>query len=225
MPEAIIETPPAPAAPAAPATSAPKELPKGHEDAFGALDALEREEGTPEPPPAPKRAAPPQGPDGKFVKAPVVKPAAAPVTPAPKDDDDVDVDKLPTRDVVKRYHGLRNEKSAWLKEKEDYEKKLKTPQEWPEKKTYEEKLAEREKAIEDYNKRLAAQETELQFTNFTKSQAYKDQYEKPYFASWKAGQSRTASMKVIERKDASDAVLQQSRQGTAKDFHQISCII
>src|SRR5258708_37167754 len=96
MPEAIIETPPAPAAPAAPATSAPIELPKGHEDAFGALDALGREEGTPEPPPAPKRAAPPQGPAGNCVKHPVLKPSAAPVTPARTDDDDVDLYKLLT---------------------------------------------------------------------------------------------------------------------------------
>ncbi len=213
-PEApVVEAPPAAPSPA-------PELPKGHDEAFGALDALGRDDGTPAPPENPTPGdGRPRKPDGKFAPKGKDAPAKPPEAPTP---DDENVDKLPTREVVKRYHAIRNEKSEWLKAKEEYEKKLKTPQEWPEKKTYEEKLTEREKKIEEYNKRVAEYEQELQFTNFTKSQFYKDNFQKPYYESWKAGQARAASMNVVERKDDTDGtVLQQGRKGTTDDFDSI----
>jgi len=202
------------------------EPPKGYEEAFGAIDALGREEGTPTPPEQP----PPgdgrvRGPDGKFIpkdKAPE-KPAEKSKAPEPaKPDDDIDPTKLKTSELAKHYHALKAKEKAWLKEREELSKKAAEPKEWPEKKTYEERIAEREKQIEEYNKRVAEYEQTLQFTNFTKSQAYKDNFQKPYFESWKTGQTRAASMKVIERKNEEDGtVLQQARQGTAEDFDSI----
>jgi uncharacterized protein len=136
----------------------------------------------------------------------------------------IDPTKLKTSELAKNYHKLKAEQKEWVKQRERIEKKLKTPAEWPEKKTYEERLAEREKIVEEQKKRVAEYETELQFTNFTKSQAYKDQFQKPYVESWKTGQARAASMKVVERKNDEGEMLQQSRQGTAADFDSIMSI-
>lgn len=222
MADAALEAPPPPAATPPAASPAPPE--SGFEEAYGAIDAMGREDNTPEPPAAPTPGdGRVRGPDGKFIpkteKTPekvVEKPKAQIATP-----DDVDIDKLPTRDVVKRYHALRNEKSEWIKKQEDYEKKLKAPTEWPEKKTYEERLAEREKALEDYKKRTSDYEQELQFTNFTKSQAYKDQYEKPLTQAYKAGAAKTAMLQIVERKDDAENVVQAARDATNADFDAI----
>jgi hypothetical protein len=218
-PPAAPPSPPPAAAPEAPATPPPK----GHEEAFGALDALGREDGTPEPPTITPGDGRVRGPDGKFAKVtdkPAEKVVEKPKPQEPAKDED-DVDKLPTREVVKLYHAIKNEKSQWLKEREEFEKKLKTPTEWPEKKTYEEKLAEREKAIEEHKKRVADYEQELQFTNFTKSQAYKDQYEKPLTQAYKAGAAKTAMLQIVERKDGEENVVQAARDATPADFDVI----
>lgn len=211
-----VEAPPAPLPASTPA--APE-----FGEAFAAIDALGRDEGTPEPPPQP----PPgdgrvRGPDGKFAKAgdkPPEKPAAAPEPP--KADDDIDPSKLKTSELAKHYHALKAKEKAWLKEREELNKKISTPQEWPEKKTYEEKLAEREKRIEEHNKRIGEYEMELQFSNFTRSQAYKDQYEKPLQQAYAAGQAKTAMLQIVERRDEENNVLQAARDATAADFDTI----
>lgn len=218
MPDAPpVETPAAPESPAPPAAE--------FGDAFAAIDALGREDGTPTPPEQP----PPgdgrvRGPDGKFIpkdKAPEKPAEKAPEKPVEPPKDDIDPSKLKTSELAKHYHKLRAEQKEWLKAKEEYEKKLKTPPEWPEKKSFEEKLAEQAKTLEAERKRLAEYEQELQFTNFTKSQAYKDQYEKPLINAYKLGQAKTAMLQVVERKDEEGNVLQASRDATAADFDAI----
>jgi hypothetical protein len=218
----VVEAPPV-----APALAAPE-----FGDAFAAIDALGRDDGTPappeQPPPGDGRA---HGRDGRFLPETGDKPPDKPVEKpngkvpeAPKPDGDVDVDKLPTRELAKHYHKLKAEQKEWLKKQEDYEKKLKAPAEWPEKKTYEEKLAEREKKIEEYNKRVADYEQELQFTNFTKSQAYKDQYEKPLTQAYKAGQAETATLEIVERKDDAENIIQPRRDATTADFDKVMSV-
>lgn len=214
-----VETPPAPAA--APAAAPPAAPEFG--DAFAAIDALGREDGTPAPPEQP----PPgdgrvRGPDGKFLKAgekPPEKPVEKPKPAAePKADDEIDADKLPTRELAKHYHKLKAEQKEWVKKREEYEAKLKAPQEWPEKKTYEQKVADYEKRLEEHTKRVEEYERELQFTNFTKSQTYKDQYEKPLQQAYAAGQAKTAMLQIVERKDGEENVVQAARDATEKDF-------
>lgn len=209
----------------APAPETPPPQPEFGE-AFAAIDALGREEGTPTPPEQP----PPgdgrvRGPDGKFIpkgeKPPEKKEEPKKTVEAPKPEDEIVPEKLKTSELAKHYH----KKVAALKDAEkrlaEYEKERNTPKEWPEKKTYEERLAEREKALEDHKKRVAEYEQELQFTNFTKSQAYKDQYEKPLINAYKLGQSKTAMLQVVERTDEEGKVLQAARDATAADFDAI----
>jgi hypothetical protein len=219
----VVEAPPPVAAPEAPVAP-----PAGFEDAFGALEAMGREDGTPAPPETP----PPgdgrvRGPDGKFIpkdKAPE-KPAANGKPPEAPPLDDIDPSKLKTSELAKHYHALKAKEKEWIKKQAEYETKLKTPPEWPEKKTYEEKLAEQEKRVEEYNKKVAQYETELQFTNFAKSQYYKDNFEKPYTEAWVAGQKRAESLKIVERKnEETGEVLQQGRKATAADFDAIMSI-
>jgi hypothetical protein len=228
MPDTIEAPPAAPAAtpPAAPET--PSEQPKGFDEAFGAIDALAHDEGTPDPerqPPASDGRT--RGPDGKFLPKPADKPPEKPVEkPVEKPNgEDIDPSKLKTSELAKHYHALKAKEKEWQKQREDYEKKLKTPPEWPEKKTYEEKLAEREKFLAERDKRIADYETELQFTNFTKSQHYKDNFVKPYNDSWIAGQKRAESLKIVERKNEEDGtILQPARKATADDFDAIMSI-
>lgn len=214
-----VETPPtAPSAPATPQTD--------FGEAFSAIDALGRDDGTPEPPPTPTpgdgrtRSA-----DGKFTKADESakkkeQPKSTPIEPE-KPDDDIDPTKLKTSELAKHYHKLKAKEKAWLKEREELTKKAEAPKDWPEKKTYEEKLAEREKALEEHKKRVAEYEQELQFTNFTKSQTYKDQYEKPFINAYKLGQAKTAMLQVVERTDEAGNVIQAARDATAADFDSI----
>lgn len=220
MPDAppVVESPPvaAPESPTTPST--------GFEEAYGAIDALGRDDGTPEPPPTPTPGDGRKRDEaGKFVpkEKPAEKPADKPKPTAEPNGEEIDPSKLKTSELAKHYHALKAKEKEWVKQREDYEKKLKTPTEWPEKKTYEERLAEREKFLADRDKRIAEYEQELQFTNFTKSQAYKDQYEKPLVSAYKTGQAKTALLQVVERKDEEGNVLQASRDATAADFDAI----
>jgi hypothetical protein len=219
MPDAPAAAPTAPT----PDPALAVEPPKGYEEAFGAIDALGREEGTPEPaatpPPGDGRV---RGPDGKFVpKDKVPDKPAAPKAEPPKPDEDIDPTKLKTSELAKHYHKLKAEQKEWIKAKEEYEKKLKTPPEWPEKKTYEEQLADREKKIEEYNKRVSEYETKLRFTNYRESQEFQDKYQKPYEKTWKLGEARTAELQIVERTDEAGNVIQKGRDATAEDFHAI----
>lgn len=231
----MADAPTIEAPPTAPTTSPDTPTPpsSGFEDAFGAIDAMGRDDGTPEPPPTPTLGdGRVRGPDGKFipkdkaVEKQVEKPPEKPKTPesAKAPDGDVDPTKLKISELAKHYHALKAKEKEWVKKQQEYEAKLKTPPDWPEKKTYEEKLAEREKAIEEYNKKVAAYETELQFTNFTKSQHYQDNFVKPYNEAWIAGQKRAESLKVVERKDETEQVVQQARKATKEDFDAIMSI-
>lgn len=216
---AAIEAPPtsAPAQPPAASPAPVTEAPREHGDMRSAIEAIGREEGSPEPSPSEGRV---RGADGKFLPKPAEKPAAKPAerSEATKGDDDVDVSKLPTRDVVKRYHALRNEKSEWLKERDSLKKLSEAPKDWPEKKTYEEKLSEREKFLAERDKRIADYENELRFTNYERSQEYKETYQKPFENAWLAGRAKAAALKIKEVKNDLDAVTQAGRQGTPEDF-------
>jgi len=229
MPDAapVVEAPPA--APAA-APESPAPPGSGFDDAFSAIESMGREDGTPEPP---ERPTPGDGrkrdETGKFLpkeKAPEKPPEK--VVEKPKPAEAEKPSKKPGDGKIDNIKEFRANYEATKAKAEAYEKELaelkKAPKEWPEKKTYEEKLAEREKLIEEHKKRVEQYETELQFTNFTKSQAYKDQYEKPYINAWKAGQAETATLEIVERKDETEQVTQPGRDATAADFDAIMSI-
>lgn len=225
--------PDAPTAPTADPVIPPMDL--AGSEAFGAIDAIAHDDGQPDPagtpatpppatPPA-KPAAQPRDPETKRFTKPAGKPAAPATPPAkPAAAPQIDFDNPPGTigDLRKHYDELKKVKLELEAKAKDWEtkhgelsKKLSAPQEWPEKKTYEERLSAHEKRIQEY-------ENHLRVTNYAKSQEYKEKYETPYVNAFIAGRTKAAAMKVIERKDESGAITtQQARQGKAEDFDEI----
>jgi hypothetical protein len=225
-------------APAGLPTDAP-ELPSGHEEAFGALDAMAKEMDSPVAPvPAPIGDKRERGTDGKFLKAgekpkPVEKPAEK---PEPKVDPkaEIDFEKPPERvgDLRKHYDALKARHRELETKHAELQKTSQAPREWPEEKTYKEKLAEREKSIEAHGKRIADYESELRFVNYRKSEDYKHNFEKPYVDAFLAGRDRAKNLKIIQRKTDADPengieakIVQESRQGKPEDFDEIMSIV
>ena len=204
-------------------------------EAFGAIDALAREDGTPEPggtPPPPKPAEQPRDPKtqqftkdqgkGKPAGKPAAPPAGKPAGQPAAGQLDFDNPPGTIGDLRKHYDALKAVKLELEAKAKDWEtkhgelsKKLTEPREWPEKKSYEERLSAHEKRIQEY-------ENHVRTTNYAKSQEYKEKFETPYVNAFLAGRNKAAAMKVIERKDESGAITtQQARQGKAEDFDEI----
>jgi hypothetical protein len=222
MADAPAITPPAaPAAPStpapAPASSAPTpSSPTAGNGAWDALDALGSDDDAPAAPAATAAApARPKDDKGRFVKPPE-KPAEPPK--------DIDPSKMKAGELAKHYHASKSRVAELEKKMADYEAKSKAPQEWPEKKTYDQKVADYEKRLEEHSKKVAEYETELKFTQYEKSQEYKEKYQKPFETAYLAGRSKAAALKVVERKNDEGAVLQQTRKGTAEDFDALMAI-
>ena len=231
MPEAAPAAPPA-AEPSM--TGIPLLETSGGREAFGALDDLATDDGKPSPQPnespaqpleVKPEAKPRDEKSGKFVpqdKKPAAKasPAAKPATPKPQ----IDFDNPPGTigDLRKHYDALKGEyktattdRDSWKSKHDEVTRKLSEPREWPEKKSYEDRLSEREKRIQEY-------ENHIRVTNYAKSEDYKERFEKPYVNAFVAGRNKTASMKVMERKNEDGSVVtQQSRPGRAEDFDDL----
>ncbi len=223
MPEEAIAAPPAaPAGPATEATAPTPSSPTAGNGAWDALDALGGDDSTPPPveKPSVDKGRPKDPATGKFVKA-AEKPVEPPKSEPSKE---IDPNKMKAGELAKHYHALKKEREEWVKQKADYETKLKTPAEWPEKKTWEEKVAERDRALEEHKKRVADYENELKFTQYEKSQEYKEKYQKPFETAYLAGRSKAAALKIVERKGDDGEVLQQTRKGTAEDFDALMSI-
>lgn len=159
-------------------------------DAFAQLDAMA--EAGPQPDAAP--AAGQAGPDKPELDTkpaeqpkPGEKPAEQPLEPAA---------------LRKAYDETKGKVATLEKELADLKAK---PAEDPEKKKLGETLAERDK-------RLAALEEEMRYTNYEKSQDYQDKYWKPFESAYNAGRQKAAALKAV------NADTGETRQGAAEDF-------
>lgn len=207
---------PTPAQPAAPTSEPPPEPAAdsaGHE-AFSRLDEMAKDDGTgPEPKPA-ERA---RKPDGKFAKpAKTDEPSADPVTPPKKGG----------RDGDENYATLRTSRDEYKAKLEAMEKELTQLRtkgaDDPEKRRLGETVAQYEKRLADQEKRYAEVADELKYSNFEKSEEYKEQYHKPFVEAWRTGQSTVAKLRVVERKNEDTGeVTQAKRSATADDFDQL----
>ena len=225
MPDEAVASPPtAPAAPTGPATESTAPTPSSPTAGNGAWDALDAL-GNDDAPAAPAKPAVDKGrpkdpTSGKFVKA-TEKPAEPPKPEALKE---IDPSKMKAGELAKHYHLTKKERDDLRKERDELKQKLSAPQEWPEKKTWEEKVAERDRALEEHKKRVADYENELKFTQYEKSQEYKERYQKPFETAYLGGRAKAAALKIVERKSEEGEVLQQSRKGTAEDFDALMAI-
>lgn len=108
------------------------------------------------------------------------------------------------------------EAKALRTEVETLKKQLSEPKANPDKEKWDAERA-------DYQKRLDELETELRFTNYERSQEYKEKYETPFVRAWNAGQQKAAGLKVVESPGEADPVTGERtgakmRQGTKEDF-------
>lgn len=207
---ATLEAPPAPAvAPAAPGPSSvpipdtgrgsSEATPPGSNlnNAFADLDRMGAVPSA-EPAATPKSPAARSGDKQRAAAAPKKAPAEEPVVPeeplepaaadAPKPDGTKPADKAPAKgNPVSQ---MRERIAALEKERDEWKGKAEKPPEDIEKKTMSERLAEREK-------RLAEVEQEIKFADYSKSEEYKKEFEKPFFDAYASAQGRIKGMKVV----------------------------
>jgi hypothetical protein len=202
--------PPAPAA--SPAPSSSKAGPAGTPPIGPKLTAgLQRLTNAPvvDPtkPPAPepeksKRFDPPPSPEKSTQKPPEAKQpekAAESQNGPPKAKTLRDVLNT-TRDELKRVNT----------EFEAYKKQATQPKADPEKAQLQEKLTAAEKRVAEY-------EETIRYTDFTKSQEYKDKYETPYVAAFNEGRAVVSKLKITDTEG-------MERKGMAEDFDRIMSI-
>lgn len=147
---------------------------------------------------------PPAPPEVKTTKpAQPAKPAAKPEAAKPAADQPVD--KMAPKQLREAYTVAKNRIAEMEKAITELKSK---PADNGELKALQEKLAEREKRMEDIQK-------ELEFTAFEKSERFKETYEKPYHRAWNLGRAWVASLTV------KDPGTGDVRQGTPADFDAI----
>jgi len=222
MPEAPVAPPPsAPASPAtAPALSSDSAVlqQSGGSEAFADLESLATEKPDVAPPAEPEKETP-RKPDGKFAKTepkpddkPPEKPADKP--PTAKTPEEPPAEKMAPKQLREAYEALKAKHKALETEHTTLKTKTTQPADDPEKKTLSEKLAAREKRLQEI-------EEELKFTDYSKSEEYKEKFEKPFVDAYIAGRAKIAALKIAERTNDIGEVVQQARQATADDFDQL----
>jgi exonuclease VII large subunit len=219
MPDAAVEAPPE--------TTAPPQSTDGSmtdTDAYAALDAMVETPATPQASAATEKIDtnhPEQKPKPE-VKAPkdtvkpeVKEPVNEPVKPAETQK------PVKAKTLAEAKEMAQAEAKEWRQKYEALQKEAAKAKDDPEKKTLAERLAEREK-------RLADIEEELKYTNFEKTEEFKDRYQKPFLTAYEKGRKFVSQLQVVERKEQFDVegetrerVLQPGRQATAADFDAV----
>lgn len=220
-------------------TPAPAQVQAPFNDAFAALDNFSEDRADDAPvKESPRVVRDDRGPDGKFVpksertKASPAKAEAKPkqtVKPEPKEDekeeaetddilgepaedkpkDDKPSEKIAPRQLREAYEQLKKKHAELELEHTKFKSKASEPD--PEKKTLSERLAEREK-------RLNELEDEIRYAAYEKSSEYRDKYQTPFIEAYKAGRAKTASLSTTDEEG-------NIRKGTGEDFDALMRIV
>lgn len=97
-------------------------------------------------------------------------------------------------------------------------KELETARATPVDDTEKKKLTE---TLKQREARLAELDEEIRYSNFERSQEYKDKYETPYVDAYKEGRGWTTQLQISERKNEMDEVIRPGRQATEADFDAV----
>lgn len=246
MPE--VASPPAPGA--VPAVALSPDTPQINtnpvlDESFSDLDQFSVTPDVADKPVDQQPPAPVRGKDGKFTpKAPDKSPdkspdkPAEPVDKAPDKVSDKFPDKAPDKapdkpgdkqpvsapELRKAYETLKSEHSNLRKEIETL--KTAKPAEDPEKKQMAEKLTAAEK-------RLAQLDETVRFTNYERSDEYKDKYLKPYTEAYVMGRKKFATLDIVEKAievedpatgERTKKIIQAERPATEADFDSFVAI-
>lgn len=204
---------PSPGAPVvAPEPKPPTEVKPGDHlnDAFAGLDELVSSQGEPDTTP-------------KATPKPVDKKESA--KPAPKTNDPAkpEAPAQPEKAATLRanYDKVKSDLAAMEKRYGELEAKSKQPQEYPERKELQSKIASYDKLIESKEKKLSELEMELKFTKYERSDEYKSKYETPWVEAYGDGQKRAAQLRIKEADVTDEAGMVtpgKVRQGNEADF-------
>lgn len=204
MPDAPATT--APSAPS-PTETATASAPAGSNfhDAFAKLDQIIADAPATE---APKDEAPAKPAEPKVEAKPAEKPAEAKPAEAPKVEakpaDEPDVNQMAPKQLRKAYAEMKEKLAKIQAEREA----AADPREHPDFKAVSEKLTAAEK-------RRMELEDNLRYTNFERSQEYKEKYEAPFIEAYNEGRSVVSGLKLT------DPGTQEFRQAKPEDFDLI----
>lgn len=221
MAETTTAPAPAPAAPATPASAAapaPSRQPQSAEgkpnltSAFDNLDKIVSEtSATPEP--KGKPAEPDNDPNAPAETAP--KPAETPEKPATPAQP-AQPQKAKTLREAKEM--AERQLTELQKKHTELEERLKKPQDDPEKKTLQEKIAANEK-------KLAELDEKLRYTNYEASDEYKQKFEKPFVDAYTTALAKIKALRVTDPGQKDDVTGVETpgkvRQATDADFNEL----
>ena len=117
-------------------------------------------------------------------------------------------------ELRKQRDAARTENETLKARVRELEKAQKQAGEDPERKSMEAKLAEYEKKTKELDERL-------RYKAYEESDDYKSRFYQPFLDAYSNARQKVATLKVVERKDDMENVVQQARQGTPEDFDQI----
>ena len=214
---------PPPAEPAAPAQTGQRAQlgNMADSDAFSSLDAmLEPAAPAPAPGKAPAdiKVAEPDDDAPEAPPKPEAKPAEKPADKVIPPKDPKDGKFLKAATLRENYDRLKGEFKA-LQEKHakieaDAAERAKQP-------NGEAHMKELQTKYEALQKQHEAREQEMRFLSYEKSEEYKEKYEKPFVEAYQTGREIASSLRIVERKNDVDEVIQASRPATAADFDAI----
>lgn len=227
MPPTAPTAPAAPTAPTAPATpSAPASPPVAAKpaqaapaessqpapplnDAFSEIDKIISE----------SQLKTPERPTAKAPVKPAEKPTDKPADKVTTPDTDDEVKGFNAPQLKSAYQQRKRELHEAKEKLANYEAKIK---EMESKAVDPTRLTELQQKIEAAEKRAAELDTELRFSNYERSEEYKQKYHEPFLQSYQAGRNKIATLKIVERKNPeTEEVIQPSRRATAEDFDAI----
>lgn len=219
MPEsAVAEAPVAPVAAPPPSQSAPQSGEMSDSDAYLALNEITAEPATPVTPatPAKDEGDEPAEPVTPAQPKPETKIEEKPKQIPPKDVKDGKFVKAAT--LRENYDRLKVEFKALQEKQQKYESEAAERAKQPNSDAH---LKDLQAKYEALQKEHEANQQEMRFVNYERSQEYKDKYEKPFVDAYQLGRETVSSLRIIERKNDMDEVIQPSRPATAEDFDKI----
>ncbi len=83
------------------------------------------------------------------------------------------------------------------------------------------RLTKLQEQYESAEKRAKELEERIRYVDYKESPEYEEKFHKPFVNAYQAGRTKIGSLRIIERKNDADEVIQPGRKATAEDFDAI----
>lgn len=202
-------------APVSPSPAPPSAAASPLNDAFSEIDKIIADTQQ-KAPPAPGAKRSPSDPSKQVEKpAEPEKPKSEDVKPVVATDE---TQKLSAPELRKAYAQRKQELKEANERLAAHEAKLK---EYEAKVGDGSELSRIQQRLQETEKRAKELEDQIKFVDYEKSPEYKEKYYEPFVTAYQAGRQKAASLKIMERKNDMDEVVQQARKATPEDFDAI----